>query len=72
MIMSLARRTKYKKTLLLVHGMFSVVCLIPVLGVFNNGMAGGHLIGIAVLEAWCLYFIPVCFLSYRHFQQKSN
>ncbi|NLZ15583.1 MAG: hypothetical protein GXY27_02750 [Erysipelotrichaceae bacterium] len=66
------KEDKILKVLLLVHGIFSIVCLIPVLGIFNAGMTGGDLIGIAVLEVWCLYFIPVCFLSYRYFNRKSN
>lgn len=67
-----SKADKILKTLLLVHGIFSVVCLIPVLGIFDAGMSGGDLIGIAVLEVWCLYFIPICFLSYQHFKRKSN
>ena len=63
---------KILKTLLLVHGMFSVVCLIPVLGIFDAGPAGGDWIGVAVPEVWCLYFIPVCFFSYRYFKQKND
>ncbi len=66
------KEDKILKVLLLVHGIFSIVCLIPVLGIFNAEMSGGDLIGIAVLEVWCLYFIPVCFLSYRYFKRKSN
>lgn len=67
-----SKADKILKILLLVHGIFSIVCIIPVLGIFKAGMAGGDLIGIAVLEVWCLYFIPICFLSYRHFKRKSN
>lgn len=67
-----SKEDKILKVLLLVHGMFSIVCIIPVLGIFHAGMAGGDLIGIAVLEVWCLYFIPVCFLSYRYFKRKSS
>ena len=66
------KEDKILKALLLVHGIFSIVCFIPVLGIFNAEMAGGDLIGIAVLEVWCLYFIPVCFLSYCYFKRKSN
>lgn len=66
------KEDKILKVLLLVHGMFSIASLIPVLGIFNAEMAGGDLIGITVLEVWCLYFIPVCFLSYRYFKRKSN
>lgn len=60
------------KILLLVHGIFSIVCLIPVMGIFNDDMVGADFIGIAVLEIWCLYFIPICILSYRYFRNKNR
>lgn len=63
---------KILRMLLLIHGIFSVVCFIPVMGVFEAGMVGGDIIGIAVLEVWCLYFIPVCFLSCKYFKQQSK
>lgn len=63
---------KVLKVLLLLHGIFSVVCIIPVLGIFEAEMSGGDLIGTLVLVVWCLYFTPVCYLSYQHFKQKSN
>lgn len=62
------RETKILKALLLIHGVFCVVCFIPALGVFSPDMAGGNMIGIAVLEVWCLYFLPISILSYRHFK----
>lgn len=62
------RETKLLKTLLLVHGVFCVVCFIPALGIFSPDLQGGEIIGIAVLEAWCLYFLPISILSYRHFK----
>lgn len=66
------REDKVLRTLLLIHGVFTVVIFIPLLGIFNADMVGGNIIGIAVLEIWCLYFIPICFLSYRHFKRKIN
>lgn len=62
------RETKILKVLLCIHGIFCVVCFIPALGIFSPGMAGGDIIGIAVLEVWCLYFLPISILSYRHFK----
>lgn len=61
--------SKLLKKLLLIHGIFAVVCFIPILGVFDTAMVGGEWIGIAVLEVWCLYFAPICFLSFHHFKQ---
>ena len=66
------KEDKILKVLLLVHGIFSFVVFIPMLGIFNTGMSGGDIIGILVLEVWCIYFIPICFLSYRHFKRKIN
>ncbi|MDL2318313.1 hypothetical protein LJC74_04400 [Eubacteriales bacterium OttesenSCG-928-A19] len=62
------RETKILKTMLLIHGVFCVVCFIPALGIFSPDMAGGEIIGIAVLEVWCIYFLPVSILSFRHFK----
>ncbi|HBL85032.1 MAG TPA: hypothetical protein DDZ99_09095 [Clostridiales bacterium] len=60
---------KWLKALLLIHGIFAVSCVImPMLGVFSPDMAGGDLIGILVLEFWCVYFMPVCILAYRYFK----
>lgn len=66
------RETKILKTLLLIHGIFCVVCFIPALGLFSPDMAGGDSIGIAVLEIWCLYFLPISILSYRHFKKACS
>lgn len=58
------------KILLLLHGVFSISCfIIPTLGVFSSSMVGGDLIGIAVLEFWCLYFTPISILSFLHFSK---
>ena len=62
------RETKLLKALLLIHGIFCVVCFLPALGLFSPDMAGGDMIGVAVLEVWCLYFLPVSILSFRHFK----
>ncbi len=66
------KENKTLKLLLIIHGIFSLVCFIPILGVFNTGMAGGDIIGIAVLELWCIYFIPICILSYQYFKRKKS
>lgn len=66
------RAGRILKMLLLIHGTFSVVCFIPMMGLFDTGMMHGDIIGIAVLEVWCLYFIPICFLSCKYFKQQKE
>jgi hypothetical protein len=63
---------KWLKGLLLVHGVFAVACTVmPLLGIFKPGMAGGDLIGTLVLEFWCAYFTPVCVLAFRYFRKRD-
>lgn len=60
------------KWLLRLHGVFAVSCVVmPTLGLFKPGMAGGDMIGVVVLEAWCAYFTPVCILAYRYFKRRT-
>ena len=66
------RRDKWLKALLLIHGVFAFTFILPILGVFHPGMEGGDLMGVIVLEFWCLYFVPVCILSFLHFQGKER
>ncbi|MDO5601214.1 MAG: hypothetical protein Q4G07_00455 [Oscillospiraceae bacterium] len=57
---------KWLKALLLIHGVFFLSCLtLPLLGVFTSD--GEAWVGVAVLEFWCVYFIPVGILSFLHF-----
>lgn len=67
-------RTKadqWLKYLLLIHGIFFIVCLIiPLLGLFNIDMVGGEWIGKLVLFIWCVYYTPICILSYFHFNKS--
>lgn len=59
---------KWLKALLMIHGIFFLPCLLmPMLGVFSPDMVGADWIGTALLEFWCLYFLPVGALSYWHF-----
>lgn len=60
------------RILLLLHGIFTIVIVIPVLGLFEVGMAGGEVIGIGVLVLWCVYFAPVCYLSFRYFKRRRD
>jgi hypothetical protein len=67
-------KNKQEKTLiylLCIHGIFAISCFtMPILGIFNENMAGGDIIGTLVLEFWCLYFMPICVLSYKYFKNK--
>ena len=67
------RADKWLKGLLMIHGVFAVSCVVlPLLGLFKPGMAGGDLIGVLVLEFWCAYFLPVCALAYMHFRSEAQ
>ena len=64
---------KWLKYLLLIHGVFFISCFIlPMLGLFRPGMRGAAWIGTAVLEFWCVYFIPVGILSFLHFKRLPS
>ncbi|MEG0379529.1 MAG: hypothetical protein RR614_13710 [Eubacterium sp.] len=69
-------RTKadqWLKWLLIIHGVFFIACLLlPMLGVFRPDMEGVDWIGVAVLEFWCAYFIPVGILSFLHFKRQKE
>lgn len=59
---------KWLKSLLVVHGVFFVSCLLlPMLGLFKADSPAW--IGIAVLEFWCAYFCPISILSFLHFSK---
>jgi len=66
------RGDSWLKWLLRIHGVFAVSCvLLPALGLFKPGMAGGDLMGVLVLEFWCAYFTPVCILACRYFRRAG-
>ncbi len=68
-----ARKDKWLKALLLIHGVFSIACFImPVLALFTPDMAGSKWIGTAILECWCVYFIPIGILSFLHFHNLDH
>ena len=63
-------QNKWLKALLMIHGIFFISCLIiPMLGIFSA--EGDPIIGVVVLETWCIYFIPVGILSYRFFKNST-
>ena len=66
------RQEKILKYLLCIHGIFAISCFVmPILGIFNKDMVGGDIYGTIVLEFWCIYFIPICVLSYKYFNDKE-
>ncbi|GAA4654897.1 hypothetical protein GCM10023142_20350 [Anaerocolumna aminovalerica] len=71
-IESETKADKWLKALLLIHGVFFISCLImPMLGLFTEDMQGADWIGVAVLEFWCIYFIPIDILMILHLKKKS-
>ena len=65
------RVDRFLRRLLLIHGLFSTVAFIPVFGIFKTGATGSDLMGILALVIWCIYFVPICILSFKHFKAKS-
>ena len=65
-----SKADKCLKTLLMIHGIFFISCFIaPMLGIFTAD--GDPWIGVALLEFWCLYFIPVSVLSFFNFKRRK-
>ena len=60
---------RWLKCLMMIHGVFFISCFImPMTGVFTSmasGEAGSG--GTIALLFWCVFFMPVGVLSYRHF-----
>lgn len=70
-IEAVSKADKWLKGLLLVHGVFFFSCLIvPMLGLFTAD--GEAVIGIALLEFWCMYFTPISILSFLHFSKYKK
>ena len=64
---------KWLKRLLLIHGVFFISSFIfPMLGVFSADLEGADWIGTLILEIWCVYFLPISILSYRHFARHGS
>lgn len=62
---------RWLKWLLIVHGVFAISCfIIPILGLFGSATPGSDMIGVLILEFWCLYFAPIGVLSILHFSRK--
>lgn len=68
-----SKADKWLKCLMMIHGVFFISCFImPMTGVFG-GMASGEtdVGGTVALVIWCVYFLPIGVLSYRHFGKAS-
>jgi isoprenylcysteine carboxyl methyltransferase (ICMT) family protein YpbQ len=66
-----AKKDKCLKYLLIIHGIFFISCFVmPILGIFKTNMNGEEIIGVIILEFWCIYFMPICILSYKYFKNK--
>lgn len=68
-----SKADKWLKYLMMVHGVFFIGCFImPMTGLFTsmaNGEAGNG--GTIALLGWCVYFLPIGALTYRHFQESK-
>jgi len=61
---------KALRVLLWVHGVFFLPCIImPMTGVFTSDT--NPIIGTALLEIWCLFFLPICILGWRYFKKNA-
>ena len=59
------KKDKALKWLLIVHGVFFVCMIFPMLPIppTNEGLGG-----VIALIVWCAYFLPICVLSILHFR----
>ena len=65
---------RWLKRLLMIHGVFFLSCFfMPMTGMFTNMAEGntGNGGGIALLF-WCIYFMPIGILAYRHFSIRKE
>ena len=64
---------KWLKYLLMIHGIFFIGCFfMPMTGVFTsmaNSQSGKG--GTIALLLWCIYFLPIGVLAYKHFTNKT-
>lgn len=69
-----SKADKALRWLLLIHGVFFIVCLImPMTGILTqtaDSESGKG--GVIALECWCAYFIPIGILSFIHFRKKDR
>ena len=65
---------KWLKALMMIYGVFYFSCtFMPMTGMFSKMSSGGDgLGGRLALVAWCVYFLPIGVLAYRHFGGKRR
>jgi hypothetical protein len=64
---------KWLRTLLLLHGVFAIGCVVlPVLNVLGpeQNAEAGNQIGTIALVFWCIYFIPIMVLAAGYFKKR--
>ena len=64
-----SKEEKWLKYLMMIHGTFFIGCFtMPMTGMLT-GMANGKTSngGVIALVCWCMYFLPIGVLAYRHF-----
>ena len=69
-----SKEEKWLKSLMMIHGIFFIGCFImPMTGMFSS-MANGETSnsGVIALVCWCVYFLPIGILAYRHFGVQSR
>ncbi len=76
--LSITAKTKgetWLRRLMLIHGVFAVTCMLfPILGLFTQkaGDTDNDLIGVIVLEFWCIYFLPITVLFAGYMKRCKN
>ena len=65
---------KWLKALIMIHGVFYFSCtFMPMTGIFSKmSSSGDGLGGRLALVAWCVYFLPIGVLAYRHFSGQHR
>lgn len=64
-------KNKLLQRLLLIHGIFFPSCfIVPMFPIFNANT--GNVVGTILLEIWCAYFLPICILGYKYFQNNKE
>lgn len=67
-----SKNDKWLKALLMLHGLFALGIVTPMLNLFNGkaGDSSVNNIGVIVLEGWSLFFIPIMMLAAKHFKER--
>ena len=65
---------RWLKLLLMIHGVFFLSCFfMPLTGMFTHMAEGNSGNGGSIaLLFWCIYFLPVGVLAYRHFSSRKE